>query len=217
MIPETLLGLVLFAAAVGPGYAFTRVREQHEPQRDSSALLEAAELIVIGALITTTVAMIVLAIANECEWINSGDLAADADAYILNHPVRGLGTLLLIFLLSPLAGYGLARFIWRGKTPSIKFGTVWRSVLGRDKDTKIAWTTVELADGRAFFGQTWDYTMDPDREIRELALYKPLRQRERGQDTWSSLPNDALILAATDIRAISVSYADAPPGSTPLR
>jgi uncharacterized protein DUF6338 len=212
LIPETLLGLILFAAAVGPGYAFIRVHEGYEHRPERSLLFEAAELLVIGALITTAVAMVVLVLGKETDVLDTAAIGEDPTAYILAHPFRGLGALLLIFTLSPLAGHFLAEGLHSGEVPSIRPESVWASVLGPDKGAKVAWVTAELRDGRAFFGQVQSYTLDPELSSREISLWKPIQERigPRERPAWRLLSDDALILPAKDVSTLSVKYRDPP-------
>jgi hypothetical protein len=52
VIPETLVGIIVFTAGVGPGYLFVQLAERYGPRRDRSQLEEAAELLVVGSAAT---------------------------------------------------------------------------------------------------------------------------------------------------------------------
>jgi Family of unknown function (DUF6338) len=77
VIPSTLLGLVAFAASLGPGYVDVRVSEKREPRHERTQLLEAAELIVIGGLASSLAALVVLSLAHAAHVVDVQRLSND--------------------------------------------------------------------------------------------------------------------------------------------
>lgn len=213
MIPDTLAGLALFAASLGPGYVYVRVAERRVPRAERTQLLEAAELLVLGGLISTVVAMLVIFGARESDLINVETVRSEGLDYLLLHPLRGFTTLGTIFGLSYLTGWGAARFVHRKKKPSQQPGTVWREILGAKKDTHVSWATVELRDGRVLQGQVASYTLETPTEPRELALAAPLYQRRIGRSEVERVPDDFLLLREEDILYIAVDFQPWPEGS----
>lgn len=216
MIPDTLLGLVLFAAAFGPGYAFVRVQEQHEPRPERSPLLEAVELVVVGAVTTSAVAIVVFTISVESGLLDPEQFAADAIAYSLSNPWSGFLPIFAILVISPLFAHLIAWLMFRDEEPSIRPGSAWFRVLGRRKQDAAAFVTVDLRDGSAAFGQLSTYTVDPELDNREVILYAPIKVRRPAVDepgSWMSTTDEFLILQARDISSIGVKYVDRPPGS----
>src|SRR5690348_12924498 len=106
-MPETLLGLVLFAASVGPGYVFIRIAERWEPQRKLTPLLEAAGLVVIGATASALAALLVLLVGEALGGIDSEQLAADRFTYVVREPGASLLALVAFLIVS----YGSAAAI----------------------------------------------------------------------------------------------------------
>lgn len=210
MIPDSLAGLALFAASLGPGYVYVRVSERRIARAERSQLLEAAELLVIGALITTVVAMLVLAGAAAIGVADPEEMRREGLAYLLLHPLSGFATLGTIFGLSYAAGGGAALVVHRNKPPSQQPGTVWREVFGQDKGTHDAIATVELRDGRMLQGQIASYTLDAPAEPRELALRAPMRQRRSKSITVEKVTDDFLILREQDMLYIAVTYQTKP-------
>lgn len=206
MIPSTLVGLVLFAASLGPGYFYVRETERRVARAERSQLLEAVELVVIGSLVTTIVSMLVLTGTRAISLVDTSVLRREGAAYLLLHPLRGLSVLTAIFALSYGAAWAAAWAVhfrdWRSQRP----GSVWRHVLGRDKKTHIAIATVELRDGRMVQGQIESYTLDPSAEPRELALRKPIRERLPGSTQEKIIDDDFLILGEQDLLYVATAF-----------
>ena len=207
MIPDSLAGLLLFAASIGPGYVYIRVAERRRPRAERSQLLEAAELLVLGALITTVVAMLVVSVAQQVGLVDVATVHREGLDYLLLHPVRGFATLGAIFGLSYLGG-GLVGWVAHlGEQASQQPGTVWRDVFGQKKETNDAWATVELRDGRFLQGQVVSYTLDVSSDPRELALAAPLYQRRVGRTDVEQVSNtDFLVLREEDVLYVAVNY-----------
>lgn len=214
MIPDSLAGLLLFAASLGPGYVYIRVAERRVPQAERTQLLEAAELLVIGASITTVVAMLVMFGARELGVINVETVRSEGLDYLLLHPLRGLGTLGATIVLSYAMGGVVARLVYWEEQPSQQPGTVWREVLGQDKDTHDAIATVELRDGRTLQGQLATYTLDAPSGPRELALRAPMRQRQPRSTQVEPMGGDFLVLREEDFLYVAVKYQRKPETST---
>lgn len=217
MIPSTLVGLLLFAASLGPGYFYVRETERRVARAERSQLLEAVELVIISSLVTTIVSMLVLAGARTIGLIDTGVLLREGFAYLLLHPLRGLSVLVAIFGLSYGAAWAAAWAVhfrdWRSQRP----GSVWRHVLGRDKKTHIAIATVELRDGRMVQGQVESYTLDPSAEPRELARRKPIRERLPGSIHEKVIDDDFLILGEKDFLCVATAFRRRHPASEEQR
>lgn len=102
-----MLGLILLLAGIGPGYVFVRVAERREPRIERSQLLEAAELLVVGAVLSTAAALVVLIITQATRALDLEALADNGVKYILREPIPNLTALLATLLLSYGAAYVL--------------------------------------------------------------------------------------------------------------
>lgn len=78
---HTLLGLLLFAASLGPGYVYLRVAELREPRQERSQLVEAAELVFAGVVASTIGSLVIVAIAEATETVDVDELALDPASY----------------------------------------------------------------------------------------------------------------------------------------
>jgi hypothetical protein len=190
VIPGTLLGALFLAACLVPGFVFLRVIETRRARAERSALLEAVELTGVGAAASLVAVTIVLVVVREYDIVHTSELAADPGTYVLEHPLRGLGSLLASFALSCFLTWLSARgfFSLRHKlrsrraqsrpTRRVVFepaGSTWARVFDEDRpsnDTDVI-ATLELTDGRLLAGRVRSYTAQLE-DDRELALVRPL-------------------------------------------
>lgn len=220
MFPDTLLGLVVFSAAAGPGYLYVRLSRAREPRYERTALEEGAEFVVFGALSSALAILLTLGVGDAIGLLNADALRRDATTYILDEPLRVSLALAVVLALS----YGTVwllttRLIHRGR-PTISPGeTAWYAAFHRLLPAEHgAYVTVELRDGRALAGIVVAYTPDTD-EPREILLSRPFDGNLwlRGVDgTVSVLPDAFLILQSPDILTISGRYALKADGGEPV-
>jgi hypothetical protein len=200
LIPSTLLGLILLLAGIGPGYVFVREAERREPRIERSQLLEAAELLVVGAVLSTAAALVVLIITQATGALDLEALANNGVKYILREPIPNLTALLATLLLSYGAAYVLARAVHRGRQPTLYPNrAVWWQEIADLKTSGPVFTTVELRDGRVIDGYVSAYTIDADADRRDMALQRPIFVRARRQPNRALLDVDRLILSDREI------------------
>lgn len=212
-----VLELLLLAAALGPGWVWVNVAERRVARPDRSGLLEAAELVVIGALCTTLAALVVLSAAQAIGAINVADVRSDGAAYVLAQPARSLPVIATLLAASYALAWGAARLTYGRHQPTQQPGTVWREVLGARKSEAAAVATVELRNGRRIQGVVASYTHTGPEQPRELALAAPMRVQPDTDATPVDLPGEVLILHGEDILSINVSYvAAAPPDNASI-
>lgn len=201
-----VLELLLLAAALGPGWVWINVAERRIARPERAGLLEAAELVVVGALCTTVAALMVLPAADAVGALGPEAVRRDGAAYLLNQPVRALPVVAALLAASYMLAWIAARITYGHHQPTQQPGTVWREVLGARKGAAAAVATVELRDGRRIQGAVASYTHTGPEQPREIALAAPMRVQATGQDTPVELPGDCLILQEQDILAITVTY-----------
>jgi hypothetical protein len=219
VIPTTALGLVVFLAALGPGYVYLRVAERRGVRPERSGLLEAVELAVVGAFASTVATLAVFALADAANVINIHVLGGDPQHYAEDHPLR----LLWLVAVTLLTGYA---FAWTGarlthlrKEPNIvPGGTAWGNVFNTQlpHPYDVVRVTVELRDGRKLTGPLGGFTTHADAD-RELCLAAPILVQlpEPGAQT-TVLEDDFLAIREADILAISGKYLPGqPPPSRP--
>lgn len=183
MIPSTVLGLVVLAAALGPGYVFVRVEERRRARPARSALLETAELIVIGGLASTTAFAVVAAAATQWGWLDERQLAHDRSAYLLRHVSGSAAFVLATLALSYVGAYIAARAMLRRHRPaSIVMHSAWDELF-KPEPGILPYATVGLDDGLTVAGDVVGHSVgDRPSADRELVIANP---ELRGQgDTY---------------------------------
>jgi hypothetical protein len=212
MIPTTLLALVVFAASIGPGFVYYRVAEGRKPRHERTPLLEAAELILVGAVSSSIALLIVLSIGKRAYFIDSDALARRGSDYLLEEPQRTLVSALAVLALGAL----FAGLIARAANPTprvIEPGSVWYRALNpqpgglepRTHGTK-AFVTAELRDRRVVSGWVYAFTEEASPENTVLALHKPLFARSTAEQERREIGADLLVLRANEVMVIAVQY-----------
>jgi hypothetical protein len=209
-----VLELLLLAAALGPGWVWINVAERRVARPDRTGPLEAAELVVIGALCTTLAALAVLPGAEAIDALDADAIRRGGAAYLLEHPARAMPVITAVLALSYALAWTAARLSYGRHQPTQQPGTVWREVLGAHKATAAATATVEMRDGRRIQGAVTSYTHTGPEHPRELALAAPMRVQYPGQTVPVELPGDVLILQEQDILSINVTYVPVAPPAT---
>lgn len=209
MIPSTLLGLVVLAASIGPGYVWVRVAETRVPRSPRTQLLEVAELIIVGGLASTLSFLTVFSVASSASWIDTDAFATDGTDYLLRHPARGFGVVFAGLALAYLGSYLVARLVYWKKPRIITHGSsAWHRVLVPDRDV---YATVDLRDGTTIAGWVWLCTVDEvPLDQRELVLVAtlrtPLRIRPANADKFLNSGDGAIVLNGVDVRTISATH-----------
>jgi Family of unknown function (DUF6338) len=210
VLPDTLLGLVLFTAAAGPGYLYVRLSQVREPRYERTTLEEAVEFVVFGALASGVAVLAALSFGELTGLLDTKQLADGPRHYITTEPVRALAALVLVLGVT----YGL---VWLVTTKllhrdgaDIRPGeTGWYAAFHRflPADHGV-YGTVQLRDGRAIAGLIVAYSIEAD-ESREIVLSKPpngplwLRTPE-GRSV--ELEDTFIVLEGPDIYAVSGRY-----------
>lgn len=210
MFPDTLLGLVVFAAGAGPGYLYVRLSQAREPRYERTTLEEAAEFVVFGALSSGIAVLLALVIGEATNLLNTRALADDPTRYIATEPLRSLVALVLVVGVS-YGGVWLVtvKVLHRGKATISPGETAWYGVFHRMlPEEHGAYATVELRDGRAVAGLVIAYTPEPE-DPREIVLSRPvdgsLWLRDAEGNTIE-LPDTFMVLQGADILAVSGRY-----------
>jgi len=214
VIPDTLLGLLLFIGAIGPGYVWLLVVERRRPSEERSAILEAAELSFVGILSTGVAAFIVLGVVDGWEslGVDTSALATDGGKYLLQEPIKGIGTLLAIFGLSFGLAWGAAQ-IGQPDDPPIKPGfNVWDRVFSLTGPEKV-FVTAELRDRRRFSGYVHAWDVGTGEEDRDLSLQAPIKVRPPGGPEYELSGVHFLALQQEEIVWLSATW-DPPPAVT---
>ena len=200
--------------------------ETRRARAPRSTLLEAVELTGVGAAASLVAVTIVLIVVRETNIVDTSALADDPGRYLLEHPLRGLGSLLASFALSCLltwlgahSFFGLRRKIQSRRARSrptrrVVFepaGSTWENVFNedrRDDDTDVV-VTLELVDGRRLAGVVRSYTTQLE-DNRELALAGPLCAAPNASAPLEPMGGQFLVVREDQIATITGVYVDQP-------
>jgi len=210
VLPNTLLGLVVFLAAAGPGYLYVRLSRTREPRFERTTLEEAAEFVVFGALSSGFAILAALGIGDAMGFLDTKAIGDDATQYTVDEPLRVLAALTFVLLLSYGAVWLVTKLLHRGKATISPGETAWYAAFHRMLPPDHgAYVTVELRDGRALAGLVTAYTPDMH-EPREIMLSRPVdgsRWVRDQQGNATPLPDAFILLQSPDILAVSGRYA----------
>ena len=218
MIPETVVGVVVFIAGAGPGYLFVQLAERYGPRRDRSTLEEAAELLVVGSLATAVSFLLAVGIVG----IDATAVSEDPGRYALDHPWRLLA-LLTITIAFSYGGVWLltTRLLYGGKRREVEpGGSMWYAAFKRlvpaEHGTLV---TVERKDGSAVSGLLGSATAD-ESEHRDLLIIPPenrdIYSRATRDGPAVALQESFVIVRGEDIDLIAGRYLPVTPAEPPL-
>lgn len=139
MIPSTALELVVFLAALGPGYLYIRVAEQRANRPERSGLVEAVELVVIGAFASTVALLGVLALAGWANVLHVHALGRDPSAYLKLHPLRLFWVVAIALLFAYGLAYAAARLVHRHQSPTIRPAALRGYLRSQKTDRPTTW------------------------------------------------------------------------------
>jgi hypothetical protein len=211
VVPSTLLGLVVLAASIGPGYIWIAVAETRIPRRPRSQLLEIAEMVIVGGLASALAFLAVFSFASWTSLIDADALAKDGTAYLLGHPTRGLGVVFLGLALAYLGAWGVALLRYRKHPQIIEHGySAWHRMLGQQPGRDV-YATVDLRDGTTVAGWVFLCTVDevPPSE-RDLVLIaargERVKMRPPHSEAFVDSRDRAVIVNGADVLALTASY-----------
>jgi uncharacterized protein DUF6338 len=210
VLPNTLLGLVVFTAGAGPGYLYVRLSQVRSPRYERSNLEEAVEFVVFGALTSAVAVLSALVLGEWTNLLDTNRLSEGPAAYVTTEPLRALGAFLIVIGLSYGLVWLVATRLLHPNAPTIRPGeTGWYAAFHRFlPENHGVYGTVELRDGRAIAGLIVSYTLEAD-DSRELVLSKPADdsiwlRSINGEAT--QLPDTFMVLNGSDIYAVSGRY-----------
>jgi hypothetical protein len=209
VIPSTTLGLVVFLAALGPGYVYLRVAERRTARPERSGLVEAVELVVIGALASSLTLLVVVSIADTLNAIDVRSLSSAPRRYFDRHTLTVLWLLALALALAYVVAYVAARSMHRHRRPTIRpGGTSWQTAFDFGRPTKdhVVVVNLELRDHRLFAGILGGFTVD-EQDNREIWLVAPLAVRKGPRAEAQVMVGDEFIIVReSDIVTVTGRY-----------
>jgi hypothetical protein len=211
-MPTTFVGLVLFLVVLAPGFCLAAGRERWRPPQPHSALRETA-IIGLGSVLFNLGALSVFALIRAFHPGGTPDVGAlirDSSEYLkihyLNVSIWGLGL---------LAGACAAAFFVGAKAAKRSRGAGRIDPLSGWTNAftvyPASWVKVgcELTDDT--FIEAWLRSFSPDVEEtadRSLVLSAPAKVRRGGEEELEDWDVGTIVIAAGQIRFLTVGYYD---------
>jgi Family of unknown function (DUF6338) len=211
VLPGDLIGVVILLAAVAPGYVYVRVAEHYRSRPERSALLETAEVVVIGAGCTTLAAGALVGIGQWVDGIvlDTSSWIRHGNAYLRSRPDLLLRSAALALVLAFLVAYVAARVVNRGRPRHIVPGIAVRSGVfeAARREGKRGWVAVHLKNGTIVEGYLQAYPTG-DVEAPEIALQKPTGLTEPDSERSIVSGVDSVVIGGDEIALITVRVED---------
>jgi hypothetical protein len=209
MLPNGVAGLLFLVAALSPGLLYHRAVMRYVPRDARSTVVEVVELATVGVLTSVLACVVVLAVGELVPGlVTIGDVVDDASVLRAQAwSVVGSAVLALVvsFGLAALAGRLWVKYTAPHRR-RIREGSAWAGVLAEKRDSKPAYLSVELDDGRLLEGvfRTVSVTEEPARDA--LALRRPIRICPAGSADRTDVDEDFVLIPRSIIKAVHGSY-----------
>lgn len=210
MFPDGVVAVLVFVVAAAPGYFFVRLEESRALRPFRSALMQAAELVVVGVGSTIGSLILTFAVWRLLVGENPVDLelwAEEGHVYLEERVYRVVTLVLLTIAGSNLLAVGSALSVHKGRPPQYQPGhTVWVDVLGKDASKTNVFLSMRLKDGRLLEGFLYSFQTDASPEGILIALQTPIfvtlskGSRQRLQHT------DRVVVRTQDVIDIGIRY-----------
>jgi hypothetical protein len=205
-MPASLTALLILVFAAAPGYAALRAMERRNPRDSVSAIRETIEIVSVGLLASTVVALILLGAAEITSALLPLRGLVAGPGYLRSHPWQ----LILSGLLQLVGATGLSAaagmMVVRGLAPVvIRQGHIWNLVLARNRAGRDAYVAIELLDGRLVEGLVRAYSTSVDPGDREIAVQGPIALTAPGGVRTRSRAT-TIVISGAQIRMMTVAF-----------
>ena len=216
MLPANLVGILVFFAAIFPGFAWVRVAETRALRASRSPLMEMLELASVGATCSIAAAACMGGLTKIVPVFADLDRWATDDSYFRNNQFRVLLTVVVVLGMSTAISWFAARVVYRNQ-PRV-FGperTVWTDVLAESGRTleggmlRVAFLAVRLSDDRLIEGYLYSFPAGNTDTVEEVALRSPIFVRDSPTMDRVRVANiEYIIVRTSEVKEISVSFED---------
>ena len=214
-MPDSLVGLILFAALAAPGLVFSARRRAFKPGPTPSAFAETATIVMVSFTAVSVVLLLFLVVEKLF-----GTITPDVDALVHNaakefkdHPRLWLVWGLVLLAVATLGSWVAARIRYRGgDAKTLKRKSLWETAF-RDLDESedgYVFLEIVLTDGSHIDGFLYEYDAryEADEE-RDIILAAPVIQTTGGEQV--ELDAEYVVLNARQIRFVGIEYGVAHP------
>lgn len=209
MLPSTLIGLLVLAAALSPGLVRQRMVSRYVQRDSRSSVTEVVELATAGAFASVLAAIVTLLLGQGIPALLSlGQLVGDP-AFLRAHPWSVVRSVLVCFGFS--FAFALAGgWLWARRvvkvTARIREGTAWAGVLSQKRDGRPAFLAVELDDGRLAEGYFRAVSVSEEAARDALVLRRPIALSGPGDVPRTAVDEDFLLIPRSGVKAVHGKY-----------
>jgi hypothetical protein len=205
-MPASLTALLILVFAAAPGYAALRAMERRNPRDSVTAIRETIEIVSVGLLASTVVALLLLGAAEITSALLPLRGLVAGSSYLRAHPWQVILSGLLQVVAATVLSAAAGTLVVRGLAPVVnRPGHIWNLVLTRNRDGRDAYVAVELLDGRLVEGLIRGYSSSVDPGDREIAVQAPIAVTPPGGARTRSAAS-TIVISGAQIRMISVSF-----------
>jgi hypothetical protein len=211
-VPTTFLGLVLFLVVLAPGFCLVVAAERWRPAQPHSVLRETA-IIGLGSVLFDLGALFAFALIRAIHPAGTPDVGAlirDSSAYLKVHYLN-----VLIWALALLAAACAAAFLVGSQFAKRSRGagrmdplSGWAKAFTFYPASRVK-VGCELTDDT--FIEAWLRSFSPnveENDDRSLVLTAPAKMRRSEDDELVDWPVGTIVIAASQIRFLTVGYYD---------
>lgn len=240
-MPTTLTGILIFVVLLAPGFAYLARTETRTPGREYTALRETAT-IVSASLLANGIVLVVFGLVR---WIvpdltpDVGDLVRDHKSFVAEHYLQGaIWAAVLLCASSALAfvvavppaslavrlrkqkskvAQGLAEYVETKNRGLIAAQSGWGSAFYRHRD-RLVHLDIRMKDGTWVAGKLLEFNPQIDETgDRSLQLAGQIKMRTPSSKAPDDYDVAVLIVAASEIKTIGVSYLPKPTEGEPSK
>lgn len=219
-MPTSLLGLVIFATSVFPGFGFLLGRESRHPTRDHNGFRETVSLIFAGivAMVCALFAFSAVRGLLPDHTPDVGALLRDPGLYLrADLPYVAAWTVGIV--AAATGGAYLAGLFAPRLRRGVAFESAWWKAFNHDPTSGQSEPTgesshqvhvgCELTDGSYVAGWLWSYaTAVEENADRDLALTGPITYRPNSDDNEVDIEHGVVVVASRNIKFVGVSYVE---------
>ena len=230
-MPTTIGSLLIFVAALTPGFVYLMRTETRLPGRRYTSVRESA-LIVSASLATSGVVFIVFWVvrgAFPTRTPDVGQFVRDPQAYFLDHYIEvtlwAMGSLIGAVCVASLAAvpprWAVSLVSWINVWPGPQMQRYIENRLRRDPITpesgwgfafhqhpdRLVYVSLRLKDGSYLDGPLGMFSSQiEENDNRSIQIVRPVRIRTSTDDKAKAWDVDAVIVSASEIKTLSVNY-----------
>lgn len=205
-MPNTLFGVLVFVAALGPGFVYVQIAERARPRQSRSAIGESVELVVIGAMATTFSSLLVFGLGDATGLLAVQDLANHGWKVLTEDTWRWLAAFTLVLALSYGAVWASARARYRQVSGHDPAGAGWNRAFSDQRPADhYAVATAHFRDGVKITGYVLGWTSHLA-DSRELLLGEALAIQGPNDAEPRRMPRAFVLIREDDLLYLAGQY-----------